>query len=633
MAPTLPGDERVLGFLERRVAFGRSSRFGLRRHAIMREGEYEAILKSSAAPALKGRALRMLGRLPEAGQALDLCLRKRPEARGYAWRWELSWARKKTPPSFADIDRAIALEPRNGQWLAWRACGRLVSLPALTKKTGVAQKRQMEAQTRAAIEDAGAAGDCVLAHVAQALAWANLQRWEQSLRGWDAALALEPGEAWLYRLRGPLRWRLDDFGGYVADMDAAMLLEEKWKFPFESGPDADSEEQWGRELSAADDYLRRNPKAYWMYVFRGDCRRSPRRNDFTGAIADFEKAVSLKPDCAWAWAYLSRARLTVGEGEKARQAIEKAVGLAPKCGWMRIWRGEVKRRMGDVLDSLPDFDQGLELDPDYEFGYAWRGGAKRALGLPQDSLPDLSLATALEPHYPWSFQERSLALRALGRVGEALEDLRAAALQDPKYVWCSKPRDCPRALEELDDELRRHPRNPWALAWKGEIRLRMGDPAQAAEDLKGALRWDAKNAWARAWLGQALGSLGRKREAMAQLDRAIALDPRCAAAYAWRGRFKAEWGDGRAALKDLTEAARIDPTSSLALESKARAELSLGRLSEAADDYSRAIQLSGRNREALIGRAEALRRLGQRKRAARDLAEVARLDGLTGSVG
>lgn len=566
-------------------------------------------------------------------ESLDLSLRKRPEARAYAWRWELSWAErgKKTPPGFADIDRAIELEPRNGLWLAWRACGRIVGLPALDKEISAAKRRKMEGQTRAAIADAQAAGDSVLAHVASALAWGNLARGDEALRSSDAALALAPTEGWLHRLRGPLRWRLGDVAGYVADMDAAMILEEKWKFPFEAGPGEGAEEAWRAGLAACDSYLRREPKAYWMYVFRGDCRRSPKCNDFAGAIADFEKAVSLKPDCAWAWAYLSRARLTAGEGPKARQAIEKAVALAPRCGWMRIWRGEVKRRMGEALDSLPDFDQGLELDPDYELGYAWRGGAKRSLGLPEDSLPDLSLAAALDPQYPWTLHERSLALRALGRVEEALEDLRAAAAQDPKYVWCSKPRDYPRALEELDKELRRHPRNPWARAWKGEIRLRMGDPEQAAADLKGALQLDRKNAWARAWLGQALGSLGRKREAMSQLDRAIAQDSRCAAAYAWRGRFKAEWGDGRAALGDLAEAARLDPTSAVALESKARAELALGRPAEAAEDYTRAIQLTGDNRQALLGRAEAFRRLGRRKSAASDLAEAARLDGLTGS--
>jgi len=65
------GDALVLQFLESVVSFGRSARFGFRRHAIMREGALLAALGQEKDAARRGRLLRLLGRPRQARAALN----------------------------------------------------------------------------------------------------------------------------------------------------------------------------------------------------------------------------------------------------------------------------------------------------------------------------------------------------------------------------------------------------------------------------------------------------------------------------------------------------------------------------------------------------------------------------------
>src|SRR4051812_49102869 len=83
--------------LEGLINVGRSVKYGYRRHAILRGGRED----------FSG---------PPRGAA------------EHARLWEARLGRgKKAGFSFAGIDRAVALEPREALWRAWRAVGRLAA--------------------------------------------------------------------------------------------------------------------------------------------------------------------------------------------------------------------------------------------------------------------------------------------------------------------------------------------------------------------------------------------------------------------------------------------------------------------------------------------------------------------------
>ncbi len=531
----------------------------------------------------------------------------------------------------ARADQALAIGPRDPWPLLLRAVGRLSFLARSQYRLqpgGISRAARSSAArnaARGALSDArkaiGLSPSCALAYVVAALACEDLQDKAGALRLLDRALALEPREGWIYQFRSDVRRRAGDIKGFVADCEAAILLDEGAAyFRFAAG-DVESRSP-ARIIRAADRWLKAHPHDYWMHVFRADRLRSPEINDFAGAMAGFERAVELKPDCAYAWAYLSRARMTNATGPEALAAIDRAIKLSPRCGWFHVWRGEVRRRTGQVKESLADFDRGLELDPNYEFGYAWRGGAKRALGSAKEALGDLELACALDPSYAWSFAERSLALRGIGRVGEALKSLEQARRLDPKYVWCSDLRKAEEALAELEAYLKENPSDAAAWAWRGQIKLERGDLRGALEDLSAALRLEPAHSWARAWRGRAQALLGRGTAALSDLDQAVRLDARNAYAFAWRAEALSARGKERAAVRDLGRAASLAPKEAWIWQQKGLAEERLGRWSSAAADYGRAIELDRRHPGLRAGRARAWLKTGRRAAADGDLAVI-----------
>ncbi len=597
--------------LEAHFNIGRSSRYGLRRHRIFAAARGEKLtsartLKNAGEAARLARRLRLIGRDAEAAagfqRALELDARC---ASAWAWRWESRWTPRA---SFADLERAIGLEPKEAVWRIWRG------LAGLAARAGV--RRPAQAAKRH-FEDALALRESTLAWAGLALAESDGGRFSAAAAAAGKAIAGEPRQGWMYRLRGVARLRAGDEAGFLADCRRETLLDEGIGTLSEVFPSSQRRPA-PRLLVAADRYLARVPKAHWMLVLRGDCRRSPEINDFAGAVSDFTAAAALAPDCAFTHAYLSRALMVDGRTQAAMEAIDRAVVLAPDSGWLRVWRGELRRRLGDHAASVVDFDEGLRLDPDYEMGYAWRGGARRALGRLHEAVEDLNLAAALNPNYAWTFAERSLANRTAGRFAPALDDLERAARLDSKYVWCARPQDAPAAIAQLDAVVKTQPKNAWARAWRGETRLRQADAAGAVRDLRRAIALDPSLGWPRAWLGQALILLDRPSAALRSFNAAIARDARYPPALAERGRLRLILGKARAAWTDLSRAAAAGPLSARIWQSKGEAGLRLRRWKEAAEDFSKALELE-RGWRPRIGRAAAYEKLGLVKQAQEDL--------------
>lgn len=496
-------------------------------------------------------------------------------------------------------------EPGPAFTLVRRALARLTEAPRAQyglQPGGISRRAKgarAVAAAKAALADALSAARLdpllPLARVAAALACEDLGRGKDTLRHLDAAVRLAPAEGWLRQFRADVRRRAGDLSGFAADADRAALLDESAAyFRFAAEPRAAS---LRRVIAGADRFLEKHPGTHWMLATRADCKRYPEINDFEGALRDFEAAVAAAPRCAWAWAYLSRARMTSAGPGPALEAIERAVALAPSCGWIRVWRGEVRRRLGDLKGAMADFEQGLAFDPQYEFGYAWRGGARRALGLHEKALEDLDLAAALDPSYAWTFHERSLALRALGRVKEAVADLERAAALDPKFQWGPD-------LSPLDAYLGKGPGDAAAWAWRGQGRVAGNDLTGAVSDLSRALSLDPRSARALLWRGRALALLGKAGAALRDFDAAIARDPRQAQAFAWRAELRGP----EAALADLSAAARLEPRAAWIWLAKAAAGERLGRWSAAAADYARAQSLDSRDLRIAVRAAGALAR-------------------------
>ncbi|MBI3554131.1 MAG: hypothetical protein HY077_16665 [Elusimicrobia bacterium] len=575
---------QVVEGLGRLTHLGRSSRYDLRRHGLMREAAYRKALGSAPSAARsprllakRARAERILGLGGEARRALERAAAgdpRLPEA--HAWLWELDWgAGRRHPAPAGGIDRAVALAPREPCWRVWRGLGRL---PGRQARDQAACRKSLED-----FEAALALGPaCALAHAGRAMALTGLGGLRAAEAGLGKAIRLEPRQGWLHHLRARARLGLKDLDGFVADCESSILLDEAlgdFANIFGSMPGYSPK----RLAERADRYLARHPKTYWMHAFRGDCRRSPEVDDSSGALEDLETAVALRPDCSWAWAYLSRARLSSGLEGPALEAADRAVSLEPDCGWYRIWRGEIRRRLGETSAALRDFDRGLALSPDYELGYAWRGGAKLAARRPAEALTDLELSLKLFPNYAWAREQRAQALTALG------------------------PARSRKAGRSGDGHLTR----ARAAREKGEL-----EEARRELDALVRLRSDAAAFEERAGL---LSDMGFVVEALADMDRALKEAGSQAGLYARRAQFHLQRRNYPEAESDLGRAIKLAAGDPWLRAKRSELFTLTDRLPLAQEDLDRALALAPKEESLRLSRLRLLVQRGLRSQAAAEI--------------
>lgn len=613
--------QTLVDALGRRFFLGRASRFLPGRYAVLAGPSLRRALESlpsrPAAPDLarRGRLRRLLGETDAARADLGAALRLSPDLpEALAWRWELEDSLSPAAPApDAPLRRAAEAEPENGWHPLW------LSLALL--------RHGRPAEALAAARESGR----LLAREAAAAAVEGLCRYEarrfkDAVPSLDRALTLDPALEWARRLRAICRFESGDRAGCLEDCAEAMRLDENSGLLFVMLGLHALKVDMRRNLEAATRHIEKNPRDYWAYVFRADTRRSPLIGENQGALEDLRRACELAPERGFAWAYLSRCHVTLGDFRAAGEAIERAVRLDPSCGWIRAWHGEFQRRAGDLRGAAKTLDAAVKLFPDYELAYAWRGSARRLLGKPREALADLDVAVALRPHtLDLCYFERMQTLRALGRTAEALADARRANALNPKYVWEAEPARFAAGLAEIDAELAREPKNALAHLWRGDVMMRKRDFARAEKDLSRALACPECPAEALVLRGRARCELGRWDEAFEDLDAALAREPDNAFARAWRGRALMLQGKHARAIEDFSEALERERNSAWLLAWKGEAEYKLKRHKDAERSLSKAIEVHSRFAEAFAWRGAARLALKSARAAAADLDEALRL--------
>jgi lipoprotein NlpI len=97
--------------------------------------------------------------------------------------------------------------------------------------------------------------------------------------------------------------------------------------------------------------------------------------DYDGAIADFERAIALRPDMEPSYTALGRAKEEQGKLEEAVKDYSRAIALNPYDELAFTGRGRAKEFGGDVAGGWADFDKAVELKPYSTEMYQVRGRA------------------------------------------------------------------------------------------------------------------------------------------------------------------------------------------------------------------------------------------------------------------
>jgi tetratricopeptide (TPR) repeat protein len=135
----------------------------------------------------------------------------------------------------------------------------------------------------------------------------------------------------------------------------------------------------------------RTSKGSISFVVSGD------DGDLNAAIADFTNAIKLKPDYAEAYRNRGLAKSFKKDFEGAIPDFTSAIQLKPDFRLAYIGRGAASIEIRDFEGAIADFTSIIQLKPDDAFAYHRRGEAKQAKGDTDGANADYAKALQIEP--------------------------------------------------------------------------------------------------------------------------------------------------------------------------------------------------------------------------------------------
>ena len=161
--------------------------------------------------------------------------------------------------------------------------------------------------------------------------------------------------------------------------------------------------------------------------------------DNQGAIADYNQAISLKPDYALAYHNRGWSKYNLGDNQGAIADYNQAIQIKPDDALAYINRGWSKYNLGDNQGAIADYNQTISIKPDYALAYNNRGLAKYNLGDNQGAIADYNQAIRINANWGniglyTAYNNRGNAKKNLGDRQGAIADYNQAIKIKPDYA-------------------------------------------------------------------------------------------------------------------------------------------------------------------------------------------------------
>jgi Flp pilus assembly protein TadD len=154
------------------------------------------------------------------------------------------------------------------------------------------------------------------------------------------------------------------------------------------------------------------------------------------AVASYEKAIELDPDCASAHVNLAVASLTEEKLEQAALHYREALRVKPNAQ-THNGLGFVLAKQGRVDEAVEQFREAIAADPEYTASYNNLAATLVQQGKLKDALPYYRTSLAEKPSAV-IHNELGLVLTRLGRTDEAIKEFRKALGMDRGYKEARK---------------------------------------------------------------------------------------------------------------------------------------------------------------------------------------------------
>jgi len=312
----------------------------------------------------------------------------------------------KMPLAFADLDRAIALDPKNARAFreysnSFRTTGRL----------------------------------------------------DRALADANEAVRLDPNDAKAFDNRGNVFNNNRQYDRAIDDYNEAIRLDPKFSQAWrDRGAAFYFKKDYAKAIENYDEAIRLDPTSARAFTNRGAAYKKQGRND--RALADESEAIKLDPTMPEYFDNRGLSYAANGEYDRAIADYNEAIRIKPQANFLTN-RGDAYNEKSDFDRAIVDYDRALALNPGFYLAYNNRGAAFRRKGDLDRAIADYEQALRINPQFDSAAENLATVRQERDRRGMLAERMlptfncKTASRAVEKAI-CSDP-DLARLDRQIDD--------------------------------------------------------------------------------------------------------------------------------------------------------------------------------------
>ena len=165
---------------------------------------------------------------------------------------------------------------------------------------------------------------------------------------------------------------------------------------------------WKNDISQLSDWIKNNPKFAIAYNNRGEAYKI--LNQYDPAIADFRKAISLRPELDKAYSGLCEIYGTLGNLDSALYYANHGLEIKPDLPSILNNRGIIRSIRNNTDSAMMDYNYAIQLQPEFFEAYTNRGILYNNLGNSGAALKDFESALKYKPDFQRAIDQREKLL-------------------------------------------------------------------------------------------------------------------------------------------------------------------------------------------------------------------------------
>ncbi|MFC3563249.1 tetratricopeptide repeat protein [Pedobacter jamesrossensis] len=274
--------------------------------------------------------------------------------------------------------------------------------------------------------------------------------------------------------------------------------------------------EFQKALNYLDKAILANPKDDLLLTSRAQIKEAI--GDTFGALSDYNKAISIAPKNADNYIQRGIYNLSNKYNSLALVDLNEAISLRPNSYDAYFYRSRIKFENNDLQDALKDIDKAILLDAKQNRFYNFRGTIYKELKQSKNALENYSKAIKLSSEDFYSYLSRAQVYYDLENMDSACDDYASAKVliekqknNNPEFLKnienamvdiCDQSKSSyffqrgvafynlkqyENALAIYDVGLKKFPKNPMILSFKGNAYLAMKDYPNALANYENAL--------------------------------------------------------------------------------------------------------------------------------------------------